>query len=185
VGAAGLPAWAEATPERRAHIARVAALVGEWAARLGVADAERDRWLRAAWLHDALRDAAPEELERLAPDSPGPAELRHGPASAARAEAEGECDSAVLDAVRYHTVGFEGWAMTGWVLYCADYLEPGREFDRPRRAALARRFPDDPGGVLREVAAARLTHAIASGWPIAEPTCAFWNGLVSPGPPPA
>jgi len=70
--------------------------------------------------------------------------------------------------------------MVGWALYCADYLEPGREFDRARRAALARRFPDDPRGVLRDVAAARLTHAVAAGWPIPEPTHAFWNSLVSP-----
>ena len=38
-------------------------------------------------------------------DAPGPAELRHGPASAARAKAEGEIDRGVLDAVRYHSRG--------------------------------------------------------------------------------
>ena len=61
-----------------------------WAEQIGVPDSEKHRWLRAVWLHDALRDASPEELEKWAADSPGPPELRHGPASAGRARAEGE-----------------------------------------------------------------------------------------------
>ena len=118
--------------------------------------AERARWLRAVWLHDALRDADEAALARWAPDTPGSRSLRHGPASAARAEAEGETDRGVLDAVRYHSVGFAGWDMVGRVLYCADYLEPGREFDREWRAALAARFPEDsPRGAVRGRGAAR------------------------------
>src|SRR2546426_9195578 len=38
--------------ERRAHIERVAQLVADWAHALHVAPAERERWLRAAWLHE-------------------------------------------------------------------------------------------------------------------------------------
>jgi HD superfamily phosphohydrolase YqeK len=166
------------TPERIRHIERVAALAQEWAATLGVAAAERDRWLRAVWLHDALRDATPEELERWAPTSPGPTSLRHGPASAARAKAEGETDRGLLDAVRYHSIGLAEWDMAGKVLYCADYLEPGRELARSRRAELAARCPSDPPGVLRAVAMERLSHLVASGWPILDPTVRFWNSLV-------
>lgn len=140
-------------------------------------DSERNRWLRAVWLHDALRDAPREELERLAPTTPGPPELRHGPASAARAKADGEVDRGVLDAVRYHSVGLAEWDMVGRVLYCADYLEPGRPFNAEWRAALAARFPRDPTGVLREVASARLQHVIASGYPLMEPSVRFWNSL--------
>jgi HD superfamily phosphohydrolase YqeK len=178
-----LPGWAVVTPERLGHIERVAALAERWAAELGVARSERDRWLRAVWLHDALRDAPEHELERWAPTSPGPPSLRHGPASAARAKAEGETDRALLDAVRYHSIGLAEWDMAGKVLYCADYLEPGREFARARRAELAGRFPADPAGVLRAVAADRVSHLIASGWPILDPTVRFWNSLVvtSPG----
>ena len=59
-----LPEWAVATPERRAHIERVAALLSTWATALRVPAAERARWLRAACLHDALRDApAADELQ--------------------------------------------------------------------------------------------------------------------------
>ncbi len=172
-----VPAWAVITAERLGHIERVAALAAGWAKEMRVADGERDRWLRAVWLHDALRDATPEELERWAPGSPGPPELRHGPASAARAKAEGETDRGLLDAVRYHSLGLAEWDMAGRILYCADYLEPGREFARSHRAALARRLPSDPEGVLRQVAADRLAHLVASGWPILEPTVRFWNSL--------
>lgn len=165
------------TDERIAHVERVAELAVKWAEDLGVPDNERHRWLRAIWLHDALRDAPPEELEKWAPSATGPLELRHGPAAAARAKAEGETDRGVLDAVRYHSIGLTEWDMVGRILYCADYLEPGRTFDRERRAELAKRFPRDAGGVLREVIQARLAYMVHSRWPLPEPTVRFWNTL--------
>jgi HD superfamily phosphohydrolase YqeK len=173
-----LPAWAEVSAERLAHVERVASLAADWADRMGVPDAERRRWLRSVWLHDALRDASPATLAHWAPEAWGPPALRHGPASAARAAAEGETDQGVLDAVRYHSLGYARWDMAGRVLYCADFLEPGRAFGRERRAALAARFPEDAAGVLTAVAADRLTHLIGSGWPIPDVTVRFWNSLV-------
>lgn len=172
-----LPVWSEVSPARLAHIERVARLVSEWAESMGIPDSERNRWLRAVWLHDALRDASPEELVRWAPSGPESVELRHGPASAARAKAEGETDRGVLDAVRYHSVGLAEWDMVGRVLYCADFLEPGRDHTREERAALAKRFPADAGGVLREVARMRLLHAVGAGWTLPDPTVRFWNSL--------
>jgi HD superfamily phosphohydrolase YqeK len=148
---------------------------------MGVPDSERHRWLRAIWLHDALRDAPATVLEEWASSSPGPPELRHGPASAARARAEGETDRGVLDAVRYHSFGLAEWDMVGRILYCADFLEPGRSFKREWRAELAARLPLEPGNVLREVARSRLLHIIESGWPLPEPTARFWNSLVATG----
>ena len=168
--------------ERLDHTIRVAELVSQWADAMLIHDSERNRWLRATWLHDALRDAPDAELAKWASSTPGPVELKHGPASAARAKAEGEIDRGVLDAVRYHSLGLAEWDMVGRVLYCADYLEPGRSFDEERRAGLARRFPQDVGGVLREVAQDRLDHAIRCGWVIPEPTYRFWNSLVGSRP---
>jgi HD superfamily phosphohydrolase YqeK len=162
-----------------AHIERVARLVLDWAEEMGVPDSERNRWLRAVWLHDALRDAPPEELEKWAPTSPGPPAIRHGPASAARAKTDGETDRGVLDAVRYHSMGLAEWDMVGRVLYCADFLEPGRNLDKSGRAELAARFPRDPPGVLREVARARVSRLVQSGWPLPDPTVRFWNSLFS------
>jgi HD superfamily phosphohydrolase YqeK len=174
-----LPPWAIVSPARREHIERVAALAAGWALAMGVPESERQRWLRAVWLHDALRDAPEDELERLAPSAPGPPELRHGPASAARAKAEGEADRGVLDAVRYHSLGLAEWDMVGRILYCADYLEPGRKHEREWRADLAQRLPSQPALVLRQVARARVGHLVSSGRPLLEPTVRFWNSLVA------
>jgi len=175
-----LPVWAVVSSERLGHIQRVAELAAAWAETMGVPDSERHRWLRAVWLHDALRDATPEELDRWASSTPGPVNLKHGPAAAARAKAEGEVDRGVLDAVRYHSVGLAEWDMVGRALYAADFLEPGRRLEPEMRAELARRFPRDPTGVLREIARRRLSHIVASGWPIPEPTVRFWNSLAIP-----
>ncbi|HEY7611471.1 MAG TPA: HD domain-containing protein [Gemmatimonadales bacterium] len=177
-----LPAWAIVSPARREHIERVAELAGRWALEMGVPERERGRWLRAVGLHDALRDAPEAELRRWAPDAPGPVELRHGPASAARAKAEGENDRGVLDAVRYHSIGLAEWDMVGRILYCADYLEPGRKHAREWRAELAERLPSEPSLVVRQVARARVGHLVSSGRPLLEPTVRFWNSLVAESP---
>ena len=160
-----------------AHVQRVAGLLVTWAEDLGVPDNERHRWLRAAWLHDALRDAPDEELKEWAPSATGPMVLRHGPAAAARAKAEGETDRGVLDAVRYHSVGLTEWDMVGRMLYCADFLDPGRSFDQEKRAELAGRLPRDVSGVMRDVVQARVNYMVRSRLPLPEPTVRFWNSL--------
>ncbi|HEY3278898.1 MAG TPA: HD domain-containing protein [Gemmatimonadales bacterium] len=162
-----LPPWAEVTPERRAHIERVVALLTRWAAARGVPPAECDRWVRAAWLHDALRDAPLENL------------TAHGPAAADRAAADGERDRGVLDAVRYHTVGYAGWDDVGRMLYLADFLDPRRDFDQGERQGLAARVPAERDAVLREVARRRIEWVVRSGWPLVPETVGFWNALVS------
>ena len=177
-----LPTWAQVSEKRLQHIQRVARLALEWARRIGVPEAELARWLKAVWLHDALRDAADDQLAQWASAMPGVAGLRHGPAAASRAKAEGEADRGVLDAVRYHSVGLAEWDMVGRVLYCADFLEPGRAFDQDTRLALASQFPNDPTGVLLEVARWRIGHLIRSGWSLPEPTYRFWNSLVRAAP---
>ena len=162
-----LPSWAVVTAERRAHIERVAALITEWAAQLRVSTAERDRWVRAAWLHDALRD------------SPTATELDHGPLCADRLAGDGETDQGVLDAVRYHSLGYAGWDDVGRMLYLADHLEPGRRFDAAAHAAIRARVPAERDVVLKEVARRRIEWIVRSGWPLAPETVAFWNALAS------
>lgn len=163
-----LPGWAVAGPERRAHVERVAALIDQWAVLMRVPERERSRWAKAAWLHDALRDA------------PAADELAHGPASADRAAREGESDRGVLEAVRYHSLGFAGWDDVGKMLYLGDYLEPGRKFEREVRAALAVRVPLERDTVLREVTRRRIEWTVQSGWPLSPETVDFWNSLVAP-----
>jgi HD superfamily phosphohydrolase YqeK len=163
----GLPSWAVVGPERRAHIERVVGLLRTWGDALRVPAGEVERWTRAAWLHDALRDA------------PLVTEFAHGPMAAERAQREGERDRGVLDAVRYHSVGYAGWDEAGRMLYLADYLEPGRSFEREARGALAARVPSERVAVLREVAAQRISQAVRSGWELPAETVAFWNALVA------
>ena len=162
-----LPAWAQVSAQRRAHIERVVALLESWADAMHVPVEERARWVRAGWLHDAVRDA------------PLPDPTAHGPAAADRAAADGERDRGVLDAVRYHTIGSPDWDDVGRMLYLADFLEPGRDQKvAPDRAELARRVLRDRDGVLREVARRRIEWVLRSGWPLPASTVAFWNALV-------
>ena len=57
-----LPDWAQVSGKRRGHIARVTALLVEWADRMGVAAEERTAWIDAGRFHDALKDAPDDEL---------------------------------------------------------------------------------------------------------------------------
>jgi HD superfamily phosphohydrolase YqeK len=174
-----LPAWAVVGPRRRAHIARVASLLDEWAISLGVPSEERARWQAAAWLHDALRDAPSRDLRPLCPpvvrDLPGP--LLHGPAAAEKLRAEGVTDSLLLNAVAYHTVGCAEFGDVGRALYLADFLEPGRGFEPLWRASLRARMPLRLEEVLREVAGARIAHLVEVGKMIRPETIAFWNQI--------
>jgi HD superfamily phosphohydrolase YqeK len=162
----GLPSWAQAGRKRRAHIRRVAALLDEWADAMGASPDERSRWLKACWLHDALRDA---DLPRG---------VTHGAAAADRAAVQGEHDGGVLSAVRHHSVGHAGWDDVGKMLYLADYLEPGRKIRRKQRAQMATRVPQDRDGVLRQILAQHIRSRVRRGRPIDPLTLDFWNSLV-------
>ncbi len=181
MSAPALPGWAVVTPERAGHLARVAALTARWADERGVGPAEAARWRRAALLHDALKDADPVEWARWTPQGDWPRALWHGPAAAAAAERHGESDAGVLDAIRYHSVGWAGWDETGRVVYLADYLEPGRAAERERRDAWIARAAREGTAVLREVAAHRLAGGLARGLPIRRDTWEFWNSLAALG----
>jgi HD superfamily phosphohydrolase YqeK len=158
-----LPDWACAAEKRRAHIGRVAALLGEWAQALGLSESERTRWVAAGWLHDVLREAHPDELRPLVPqafrDLPG--KLLHGPAAAERLA--GEADPELLEAIRYHTLGSARFERLGRALYLADFLEPGRRYEPEWTAALRARMPHEFDDVLREVVEARVRHVTESG----------------------
>jgi HD superfamily phosphohydrolase YqeK len=172
-----LPTWAIVGPQRREHIARVASLMAAWADERGVTPREKQRWLQAAWWHDALREAPAAQLRSQVEDvfADWPDLLLHGPAAAHKLRAEGFADGGVLNAIRYHTVGHPDLDEAGHMLYLADFLEPGRHFDPIGRAAWRTRMPHDVQGVLREVLAARIQHMIASHRPMRSETLAFWN----------
>ena len=174
-----LPSWSQATGPRSAHIQRVARLAARWADEMSISPEERDRWIRAVALHDSLKDAPHGQLSTLVTDPWGVPNLLHGPAAAALAEQHGETDQAVLDAVRYHSVGFARWEVVGRILYLADFLESGRPFHTDAHEELAAAVPQNVDAVLRSVAAERIAGQIAQGLVLLPETVEFWNSIVS------
>lgn len=173
-----LPEWAVAGDDRRAHMRRVADLLESWARELGLVDAEVTRWRAAGMLHDALRDAAPDELLDGLPESERdlPGKVLHGPAAARRLH--GVVDPRVATAVRYHTIGSPDLDALGRALYLADFLEPGRPQLAEWREELRARMPHDRHAVLLEVLEARLRHALVRRLPLRGETAAFWSTVV-------
>lgn len=174
-----LPPWADVDKKRRAHMRRVAELLGEWADRQGLDAAERSRRVAMGFLHDTLKGASAESLRALLdpPMSDLPAPVLHGPAAAELLAREGVEDSSVLQAIRYHTLGHAGLDPAGRALYAADFLEPGRNLRNKWRAALRERMPDEEEDVVREIVRARIKHLLARGRPVRPETVGFWNSL--------
>lgn len=156
-------------------MARVTALLDRWAERLHLDAVEAEAWHDAGAWHDALRDAPAETLCALAPDPSRPVETLHGPAAATRLQREGEGRPSVLDAIRWHTVGYAEWDRTGRALYMADFLEPGRNFAHADRAFLADHLVHDFDGVFRQVVRMRIEWTVREGKSLFPETVALWN----------
>lgn len=176
-----LPDWAVAGESRRAHVARVAALLGEWAEALELPETDRTRWRATGLLHDALREEDPDRLRPVVPPTlqdlpPG---LLHGPAAARRLWVEGVRDGEMLQAVAYHTVGHPSLGRLGRAAYAADFLEPGRDLLNEWRTSLRGRMPDDLDRVVREVVGARIRHRLDGESVVRPETMAFWNVLAA------
>ncbi|HET9426560.1 MAG TPA: HD domain-containing protein [Gemmatimonadaceae bacterium] len=159
-----LPPWAQVSKGRRKHIVRVTKLLADWADAMNLSPSERQAWIDAGRFHDALRDAPVDELRDLAGLALAEIELLHGPATATKLQREGETRTNLLDAIRYHSIGWKDWDRVGQALYMADYLEPGRTFDAERRAALTLRVPRDFDGAFREVVRSRMAYAKEQGY---------------------
>lgn len=172
-----LPHWAQVTDKRKAHIARVTSLLAEWATALRISDEERRAWIDAGRFHDALKDAPDAELHVLVGDVSYEPQMLHGPAAAARLELDGETRRGLLDAVRYHTIGYLDWDRTGRALYMADFLEPGRRFSRRNRAFLASQVASDFDGVFEQVVRAKLEWSLHEGHSLFPETVALWNSF--------
>lgn len=172
-----LPEWAVVSEARRAHIARVVALLDGWASAMVLPSDEAQAWHDAGLWHDALRGADEGRLRCITGMDDAPIGLLHGPAAAAQLAVHGEARVDVLEAVRWHTVGHARWGRTGRALYMADFLEPGRTFLTEERAALAARVPVDFAGVFREVVQRRLVWAISAGKGVRPETVSLWDAV--------
>jgi predicted HD superfamily hydrolase involved in NAD metabolism len=115
------------SPERFAHILRVAELAGRIAQANGL---EPERAYLAGLLHDAARDLPPERLAELAPprnavEREHPKAL-HGRAGRRLAEGWGIEDEEVLEAIEGHVYGVHPKHAIAMAVYVADVSEPGR-----------------------------------------------------------
>jgi HD superfamily phosphohydrolase YqeK len=172
------------------HVESVVAAVGE-VAREWMPD-RRVAALRAAWLHDAWRNATVEESVaaiRSAGEEPDPWALRHAPvllhAQAAAAwapAATGEADPEVLLAVRHHPTGHPDWGDVGRALYVADFCEPTRPFaaalHTDRLLERAAHGAESLAAVALEVLVLRLRVAIDEKRPIHPDSLRMWNAGV-------
>jgi HD superfamily phosphohydrolase YqeK len=174
-----LPDWARLGRRRLAHVERVAALLDDWAAALELPAGERTRWRAAGYLHDALRDEAPDALRRLVPDAFRQLDgrLLHGPAAAERLRLDGIDDEPLRRAIAWHTLGHPDLDDIGRALFIADYIEPGRRYEPVLLAVLRARMPAARDAVLRDVLHSRMQRLLLEGRAISTQTVAFWNGL--------
>ena len=124
------------SPERAAHVGRVAAEAVALARRFG-ADADAALW--AGLLHDWCKEVPARELVALAratgvlsPDTSDADVLvgtLHGPVAARLLPQRWpELRSSVLAAIDRHTTGDVDMSDLDCVLYCADLIEPDRRF---------------------------------------------------------
>ncbi len=172
-----LPSWSIVTEKRRAHIARVVALLHTWATALALSPPEVQAWVDAGTWHDALRDADEASLRGETGDHTSPFGMLHGPAAAIRLSGLGEARDDVLDAIRWHTVGQANWTRVGRALYMADFLEPGRAFMQADRAFLAGCVPLAFDQVFRQVVRMRIEWAIREGKGLAPETVVLWDSV--------
>jgi nicotinate-nucleotide adenylyltransferase len=174
-----LPTWASVGRRRLAHMRRVADLMGDWVVELQLPPDEQMRWRAAGYLHDALRDANPEELRSMVPDgmkhlADG---LLHGPAAAEQLRLDGVHDESLLRAIAFHTIGHPDLDELGRALFIADYIESGRPFEPARLAVLRARMPSSRDEVLRDVLGWRMERLLRQGQPLPAETAAFWNQI--------
>ena len=172
-----LPGWAALGEKRRRHVERVAGLLEDWAVAGSLPSEERTRWIAAGYLHDAVKEKPEEELRALlsGQDRALPEPLLHGPAVAELMRREGVDDCELLLACAYHTFGNPEFGRTGWALYVADFLEPGRDRANEWRAGLRARMPGEMADVIREVLGARIIYRLEEGRPVRQETIACWN----------
>lgn len=172
-----LPDWSRVSQRRLPHLESVSQLLQRWAETLALDEVDRARWAAAGWLHDALRDAPPEQLIGEAGDYPSA--VRHGPAAAALLRRDGVEDEELLEAITFHSLGCGGFRRLGRFLFLADYLEPKRRYAPVENAVLRARLPEGERAVLRVACARRIVQRLERDKSLRQETVDFWNELTA------
>ena len=99
---------------------------------------DRTKVMIAGLIHDCAKDMAPADMLALAEKEgllTDPAErenpsLLHGPVGAWEApRLWGVADPVILDAVRYHTFGAHNMSLEACIIFMADLIEEGRDYN--------------------------------------------------------
>ena len=121
----------EMSGKRLLHSINVCVLSARYALRFG---ADPDKCALAGLLHDCAKELPEQQQIELAAKIihgyvPGK-QILHSPAGAVYAkEHYGIEDQEILDAIQYHTIGREIMTITDKIVYLADKVEPGRDYD--------------------------------------------------------
>ena len=177
---------------RLAHVAAVATTAGEIATAGGWSAATIEAALRAAWIHDMLKEQGVDAWVRVIEEAgwtPDPWSLAHGPhllhaqAAAAWAQMNGETDREVLEAVRHHPTAHPDWRVVGRILYVADFTEPNRRFAAEAKTPEIRAVASEGSAGLaqasRRVLAIRIRRLLEDGGAVHPISIDAWNAWVT------
>lgn len=124
------------SPKRYQHSLGVAETAARLARRYG---ADEEKAYLAGLVHDCGKEVKPEDAAGILKERYGITadamslkmpRLLHGPLGACMAQSEFDIyDPEVLDAIRYHTTGKANMSLLSKIVYIADYIEPGRDFE--------------------------------------------------------
>ncbi|MDE6666710.1 MAG: nicotinate (nicotinamide) nucleotide adenylyltransferase [Clostridia bacterium] len=117
------------TEERWQHTVRVAVLAAEYSRAAGVYEIDA---ITTAALHDCAKylPLNSEELKKFVPPQGVPKPVMHQYSGAFVAEHTfGIKDEGILNAIRYHTSGRENMSNLEKLIFLADFLEEGRDFE--------------------------------------------------------
>lgn len=124
------------SPKRYQHSLGVAETAARLARRYG---ADEEKAYLAGLVHDCGKEVEPEDAAGILKKRYGITadamslkmpRLLHGPLGACMAQSEFDIyDPEVLDAIRYHTTGKANMSLLSKIIYIADYIEPGRDFE--------------------------------------------------------
>jgi HD superfamily phosphohydrolase YqeK len=176
------------SPSRLAHVEAVAETAGQIATAGAWSAATVERALRAAWIHDVLKDESVGDWVRVIEEvgwEPDPwalaynPQLLHAQAAAAWAQSCGEVDREVLEAVRYHPTAHPDWDVVGLILFVADFAEPTRRFAKKAGTAEIRATASRGAAGLavaaRRVLGLRMGRLLESGDPVHPISIDAWN----------
>ena len=130
---------ARMSKQRFKHVLRVEQSALELAEKY---DVDREKSSIAALLHDVAKEEPDSEMRDLVISENLDLDLLqygsqiwHAPVGAVQARRDFEIvDEEILNAIKYHTIGTPDMTDVEKVIFVADYIEPGRDFEGVKKA---------------------------------------------------